>query len=206
MKLKQKLLLALVASILAAPTAFAAPNGAGENTTTADDNIDFHNVSINVPEIALIDVTPDTTGTIPAITFTAPEDAGAGFTTAAVANNTSKLAYSSNVAEGSTTSVRKITVDVASVAGQLSGVPVGVTLTPSVAGITGSQGASQTCDLTSTTVTCDLVTGIKNYATSTAGKDLSYGVAIDATTGGMIGHTGGSAKTLKLVYTLSSAS
>ncbi|OQX11627.1 MAG: hypothetical protein BWK73_17270 [Thiothrix lacustris] len=214
MKLKQKLLLALVASILATPAAFAYTHDTTptENTAAlAHDDVDYHNVSIAVPEIALIDVTPNTTGTAPAITFTAPTDAGAGFTNPVV-TGASTLAYSSNVA-AVTPGLRKITVAVSSATGagaaDLVAIPAGVTLgmTPTLDSPTaGTVGTCETAPLSSTVTSCDLITGIANYATGINGKTLTYVPTITGA-GGMIAHTAsGAAKTVRLVYTLSSAS
>lgn len=211
MKLKQKLLLALVASILATPTAFAAYDGDAaldENTDAgADDARDYQNVTVNVPEIALIDVSA-TAG--PTFTFGDIADAGSGFTIPA-ADTTSKLKYSSNVADAST-NFRNIELSLGATDNKL---PENLVLevtpqgTPVVAGgtfatciLTG--GADGTVAFSGCPSNKNIVAAIKNYA-SNSDAATGFGIKYEPklkTGASMIGHTGGADKTLKLIYTM----
>lgn len=203
MKLKQKLLLALVASILATPTAFAVyDNNADENTGTNDDAVDYQNVNVTVPEVALIDISA-TAG--PTFTFTNPNNAGEQFTMLS-ANNASRLKYSSNVATGTNTA-RKVTLSIDG-GSTLSALPTNLLLGIAVSGcpVAGGGTLSTTTSIEGSTITtADLITGIANHATGTAGCTVTYTPSLKANET-MIGHTSDTEKTMKLVYTLSEAS
>ena len=206
MKLKQKLLLALVASILATPAAFAARTTDGLANTTTDDADDVQDVSITVPEVALIDVSQ---ATVPTIVASHSGDAGDAQVFSTSTNLTQTVAYSSNVA--TTTSKRKIDLTIGTAtADPLSGLPANMKLTISSTP-TAAQGINTDCVITGTVVSgCDadgLIKDIQNIATQAAPVAITYTPAMIDPTLGMVGNLGvDTAKNLRLVYTLSTGS
>lgn len=200
--MKKKLLIAALAAAFAAPSAFAAyvletgnpaPATPTANTGTTDDARDVQNVTITVPEVALLDI-GDTNVTIPALT--APTDAGTGFPGVdepGAVTGTSTFSLSSNVKAISPVAR---TLEVSVVSGS---VPTGGTLKISANGA-GSAGNSS---IAGATVTGSAATAINNVKTTTGTIAYKFGATND---GDMIAYTGTdgtSGNALTLAYTLS---
>lgn len=175
--MKNKLLILSIATILAAPVAFA-----------ADTASDTQTVTVTVPEVDLLDVgsegaAPDTI----TLTLTAPTEAGNGFSST-TGSSTYKIS-ANNAADGS--GKNKITV-----AASGGTVPDGATLSISTTALGG--GTPTSVNLTNSTTSGTLMTDIGNVASSTGVLNYSFG---PTTSGGMVGYTS-SATNITLTYTL----
>ncbi len=196
--MNKKILAVAMTAAFMMPAAFAAYLGdanGGANNGTNDDAVDIQTVSVEVEEVALLNIA---TGTIDlSEAFTVPTTAGNGFTGSADA--TSTYAISSNVKNISPTP-REVTVAVAS--SGTGALPEGAQLSITLAS-PGNGAVAGTAILKAGTTSASSVTNIGNIAA--ASSNITYKLEVDtaAATGGMIAYTtttGGD--TISLTYTL----
>lgn len=150
--------------------------GIGSGATYAQDTrTDNHQVTINIPEVALLDLEATGAKNI-TMAFTAPTEAGDPIA-APTPNTNLWINYSSIVASVGETS-RKVTVQITS-----GTVPSGASLTVTPQAPTGGVGTlgTQSGALTLSTTAQDIVTGIGSGYTENGankGHNLHYGLAI----------------------------
>ncbi|MGB5597569.1 MAG: hypothetical protein WBM66_02545 [Thiothrix litoralis] len=186
--MKKNLLILSIAAILAAPSAFAArTTDTLANTGTTDDADDLQQVTVSVPEVALLDIS---NSAVTLDELTAPTDAGTGFT-GTVSDNVTTFALSSNVLANSA-QTRKITAAITTGA-----IPENATLTIATTGA-GNGGSAA---LTKETISGDAASGIKNE--KTAGGNITYTFG-PTNSGDMVAYTAGT--DITITYTLTSDS
>ena len=194
--MNKKLLILSIATILAAPSAFAAYEGdpniaahADANTGTNDDAIDKQTVSIIVPEVALLQIADAPVS----LTMPAPANAGEGFKTDDAQTSVGhELKISSNSEAGSSTG-RTLTASIA------TALPENwkLTITPAT-----TAGAAVASDFVDATTSAAIVTGILSKK-DTAGT-IAYTLSPKAD-GDMMAFSGAAdaAKDVVITYTLS---
>jgi hypothetical protein len=175
--MNKKLLILSIATILAAPSAFA------------DTESDTQVVKVTVPEVNLIDVATGPVA-IPALELTVAGEAGNGFGTKTM---TSTYAFSGNT-DSAGTIKNQITV-------AASAIPAGGTLkitSDALGG--GAAGSASTAGLTSSSLTAPVLTGIGNVAAPSVGLTYTFG---PTTPDGMVGYTSTTGDDVTLTYTIS---
>lgn len=166
-----------------------------------DTNIDAHDVTINIPEVALLDIEPAASTAI-TLAPAAPTEAGDPIDFSGATDNSLWINYSSIV--GSTTEpTRKVTVAIT------SGTVPGGMLLKVQAGADAGNGdgtvGSAAGQLTLSGSAQDLVTGIGSCYTNTPennGHQLTYVLELDGTGGSYANLDFDDATTLTITYTL----
>lgn len=194
MTMKKTLLATFIATLLAAPGAFAAYDADPDvNSAAPDDAVDVQTLNVLIPEVALLDI-DDAAVTLNGLT--APTNAGDGFTGSATGSTT--YAISSNI-DNLVPVKRKITVAIDTGTGK---VPAGAQLEVDVNAPTGAIAGKAT--LTNTTSSAqDSAVDIGN--TRGAGLTIAYTLSTDPAGTGMIAHTaddGTTSDNIGLIYTL----
>jgi hypothetical protein len=166
-----------------------------------DTNTDAHDVTINIPEVALLDIEPAASTAI-TLAPAAPTEAGDPIDFSGATDNSLWINYSSIV--GSTTEpTRKVTVAIT------SGTVPGGMLLKVQAGADAGNGdgtvGSAAGQLTLSGSAQDLVTGIGSCYTNTPennGHQLTYVLELDGTGGSYANLDFDDATTLTITYTL----
>lgn len=194
--MNKKILSVLLLSLLATPSVFAAYDANNNaNTGVIDDASDKQTLTIQIPEVALFDIS-DTAVDLNESSLTAPQNAGDGFTGTATGSAT--YAISSNI-DNLSPVTRKISVAIDTAIGK---VPAGAQLAVTVTAPTGA--TTGTANLINTTTTADSATTIGN--TLGTGLNIAYVLGTDPAGTGMIAHTssqGTASDNIGLIYTLS---
>lgn len=188
--MKKILLFSALFSLLSHSAFAAYSTDSAANTSTTDDADDIQAVQVTVPEVALLDVEDETI----VLTLTAPTDAGTGFPavgTTDAATDSSTFRLSSNI-EAGTSGSRSITVSLST--GSVLPTGSALQITSSGAGT----GATATIDADSPS-TGNIATAIGNQVVTNGTIDYGFGAA---TANGMIAHTGTSASSVNITYTL----
>ncbi len=198
MTMKKTLLATFIATLLAAPGAFAAYDADPDvNSAAPDDAADVQTLNVTIPEVALLDIS-DSDVNLDEAGLHAPTDAGLGFTGTATGSTT--YAISSNVSNEDNPKKRKITVAVDTGVGK---VPAGARLSVAVA-VPVANATAGTAILTNTTLSADSAIDIGN--TRESGLNIVYTLdAGDPSGTGMIAHTasnGTVSDNIGLIYTL----
>lgn len=167
---------------------------AQDNNDTETDN---HDVSIVIPNFAILDVEPEATASI-SLEADEPTEAGTALNFTNATNTDLWLNYSSIVAASET---RKITVETS------AATPAGLELKVTAAAYAGTDGGgttgSPTAEVTLSTTATDIVTGIGSCYTgdgNTNGHNLSYSLNADDANYGDIVSTAGT--TITVTYTI----
>ncbi len=167
----------------------------------ADSNEDSHQITIKVPEVALLDLETTGSGVIE-LTATAPTEAGLPLTFSAT-DNQYWINYSSII--GATKTERKVTVSLDNAA------PSGLALTvlaATDAGLGKGTVGTPTAAVTLSTAEQDIITGVKSCYTNhpaSHGHQLTYSLDFVGTTSadyGLIQYDE-AGTTLTVTYTLS---
>ncbi len=164
-----------------------------------DQNTDDHNVKVNIPEVALLDIEP--TNNSITLAPEAPTEAGEFLDFSNATNNSLWLNYSSVV--GSTTEPsRKVGVAITS-----GSVPSGMDLYVSAAKVATGEGStgSPVGKVKLSEKTTDLVTGIGSCYTENGenfGHQLSYALALSGDDDAVASIDFDDATTLTITYTL----
>jgi hypothetical protein len=143
------------------------------NSFAQDNNQGAHSVSINIPEVALLDLEGGSSITLAP---TAPTEAGAAFDFSSATNNTIWVNYSSIVASGKT---RKVNAAITSGA-----VPAGLQLKVTAGSYAGTgKGTTGTAasQVTLSATAQDVVTGIGSCYTGNGasnGHNLTYALSL----------------------------
>jgi len=144
-----------------------------------DDNNDAHNITITIPEVALLDIEPSGSNTI-TMGPTAPTEAGDPLDFSASTNNTLWMNYSSII--GSTTEPsRDVTVAITT-----GTVPGGMTLKVVAANDAGNGAGNvgtPTSEVTLSSTAQNIVTGVKSCYTGDGtnnGHQLTYTLSLTA--------------------------
>lgn len=165
-----------------------------------DTNTDAHDITINIPEVAILDIEPDA-ATALTLAPTAPTEAGAAIDFSGATDNSLWLNYSSII--GSTTEpTRKVSVAIT------NGTVPGGMLVKLLAGADAGNGdgtvGTAGGQLTLTAAPQDLITGIGSCFTNTPennGHQLTYSLELDGTNYADLDFD--DATTLTITYTLS---
>lgn len=148
--------------------------GSGALYAQADGTTATHNITVTIPEVALVDLEG---GTAVTLAFPTPTEAGAAFDVSTVTNNSLWLNYSSIVASAGETS-RIVKVKLGSK--QTNGLDVRL-LAAAQAGGTGTTGTPSAM-LTLTTSDQDLISAIGSCYTgngTSSGHQLTYSLNIN---------------------------
>lgn len=167
-----------------------------------DSNTEAHDVTINIPEVALLDIEPSASTAI-TLAPTAPTEAGSPIDFSSTTDNSLWINYSSII--GTTTEAnRKVTVSITN-----GTVPGGMLLKVQAGsdagngdGTTGTAGGQLTLSGSSQ----DLITSIGSCYTNTPennGHQLTYTLELDGTAGSYANLDFDDATTLTITYTLS---
>lgn len=166
-----------------------------------DDGDDVHQVTISVPEVALLDIEAASSTTI-SLGPTAPTEAGSPITFTSATDNSLWLNYSSII--GSTTeSSRTVTAQITS-----GTVPAGMTLSV-VAGADAGNGdgtvGTPTAAVTLSGSAQNIITAIGSCYTGTGtsnGHQLTYTLALDAASGSYANLDFDDAGNINVTYTI----
>ena len=179
--------------VLMLTCSFFSLNAQADNNDTDSDD---HDVSIVIPNFAILDVEPEATTSI-TLTAAEPDEAGTALNFNNATNDVLWLNYSSIIATGTT---RKVTVQLD------QAVPNGLVLEVTAAAHAGTGGGTigaPAATVTLGTAVADIVTGIGSCYTGdgdTNGHQLTYGLSADAATYGSIVSTLGTS--LTVTYTI----
>ncbi|PID46369.1 MAG: hypothetical protein CSB47_04475 [Proteobacteria bacterium] len=191
MKFKYPLLTTSLLAALAFPVAFAGDdaNGSGTGEGSPMNGAtpgDTQKVQITIPEVSLIDVTNQIS-----VELSPPTDAGDNFQTVTVGGNPN-YDISANIPAATPAATKKI---VATSDNIPAGWQFSITMNPPSA----SGSSTGIKNLTPATTSVDLVTGIGNVAEKNIGMEVKIG---PENANVMPSHTGGTAKDVNIVYTI----
>ncbi len=191
MKLKYSLLTTSLLTILACPVAFAGddPNGSGTGEGLPMNGAnpgDTQKVQITIPEVSLIDVTNEIQ-----VELSPPKDAGDNFQQTTVGGNPN-YDISANIPASNPAATKKIVATSTSI-------PAGWQFAIKMDAPSASGSSTGVKNLTSTVTSVDLVKDIGNVAERNIGMEVKIG---PENTDVMPSHTGGVAKEVDIVYTI----
>ena len=156
---KPLLFTSLLITLATSPMAFASDDAAGSGTgegavsTAGESPGDTQIITVNVPEVSLIDVSHTTTPLV--ATLVAPTDAGDNFAEITIPGSPT-YDISANVLKG-TTNKRKIAITAGTI-------PADWKFTFNVGAPTGATSVTDATFISTTTAAVDVVTGIGNIA------------------------------------------
>ena len=167
-----------------------------------DTNVDAHDITISIPEVAILDIEPSASTAI-TLAPVAPTEAGDAIDFSTATNNALWLNYSSII--GSVTEpTRKVTVAITS--GTVPGGMLLKLLAAADAGNGDGTVGAAAGQLTLSGTAQDLLTGIGSCYTNTPennGHQLTYSLELDAAVGSYANLDFDDATTLTITYTLS---
>lgn len=179
--------------VLMLACSFSALQAQADNNDTDSDD---HDVSIVIPNFAILDVEPEATTSI-TLTAEEPDEAGTALNFANATSDVLWLNYSSIIATGNT---RKVTVQLD------QAVPDGLVLEVTAAAHAGTGGGTigtPAATVTLGTAVANIVTGIGSCYTgdgNTNGHQLTYGLSASTASYGSIVSTAGTS--LTVTYTI----
>lgn len=172
------------------------------NVKAQDTRTDAHDVSVTIPEVALLDLEVASGSKNITLAATAPTEAGNSITFTSATNNTLWMNYSSIKRTGTDPS-RKVTVS-------LTGSVPGGTVLRVIGGNDAAGGAgtvgSPTPIVTLSSTAQDFITGIGSAYTGTGanrGHNLTYSLGLSATAGSYALLDAANSGTVTVTYTLS---